>query len=362
MASYRQEPRADMVTFITYCGYMETLTKTPHTIRKKLPPLLLASILGLSACSGDNTESSSNNANSSNNEQTNEQPLDEADATTNAPDPVKILPDQADVPTDYRMLPATCEDGRPDDPERSIESNDDTAEDEEPDYSTWITYTVPETWDTAGRGRAGSGGVTGSDEDLTFKHDDGNGAKGRIKISVNWDSKNAEGTITNNSGEPWETFDYDSTIGDDRTTIIYDNVATLQAGEQETDLFYMDQSQAPNHVSNTEYKLRLEAFQLPHQNIDGEYELLTETFVATVEFDQDDLALDQETVETITESFVLPQCSYDYALEDAELILGVDLNNDGHIRDADDIQEELQEMLDEAQAEHEEELQNSEED
>lgn len=259
------------------------------------------------------------------------------------------------------MLPASCEPGRPDDPERTEETNDDTAEGEEPDFSTWITYAVPESWRAAGRGRGGGSSMVGTDEDLTFGLDDSDGSRGRVKISINGDSRHADGSITENNGEPWETFDYDSMIGDDSTTITYDSVATVQAGDQEAELFYLDQDQAPNHISRTEYKLRLEALKLPHLNMENQYELMGDSFVVTFEFDKEDTPLDQEMVETIASSFVLPECTYDLTLLDAELMLGLDLNNDGHIRDADDVQEELAEMLEEAEAELEEELQNSDE-
>lgn len=324
--------------------------------------MLLAGALGLSGCSSE-AEAPSPKDTESQAQSAEENPAaeDQAQDGADAPNPAKVLPDETDVPSGFRMLPATCEDGRPDDPDRTSQSNDDTVEGEEPDYSTWITYAVPDTWRSAGRSRGGSGGVTGSDEDLTFGLDGSDGSRGRVKVSVNWDSKDFEGTITDNSGEPWESFDHDSSVGDDSTTITYNNVATVQAGDQEADLFYMDQSQAPNHVSSTKYKMRLTAFELPHRNADGEYELMAESFVATFEFDQKDAPLDQETVESIAGSFALPECSYDHALESAELILGLDLNNDGHIRDAEDVQEELEKMLEELEVEMEKELQDSDE-
>lgn len=326
----------------------------------------MAAALGLSGCGGGDEDASSNDVESLIEEFADAQPddedqVDEAqaqdDADADAPDPVRSLPDETVVPSGFRMMPASCEPGRPDDPERTEESNDDTAQGEEPDYSTWITYAVPESWDQASRGRGGGSSLVGTDEDLTFRLDESDGSRGRVKISVNGDSRHADGSITDNSGDRWETFDHDSTVGDDSTRITYDNVATVSAGDQEAELFYLDQAQAPNHISSTEYKLRLEALKIPHRNMENEYELMGDSFVVTFEFDKEDTSLDQATVETIAESFVLPECTYDITLENAEMLVGLDLNNDGHIRDSDDVQEEFQEMMEEAEAELEEELQ-----
>ncbi|MGB6058318.1 MAG: hypothetical protein WBF71_08620, partial [Microthrixaceae bacterium] len=58
--------------------------------------------------------------------------------------------------------------------------------------------------------------------------------------------------------------------------------------------------------------------------------------------------IDQATVENIVESFVLPECTWDRVLLDYELMLNLDLNEDGHTRNAEDVKKELQEMMDAA--------------
>lgn len=344
---------------------MSLFADCSRTVRRGLPAFLLVAAFGLSGCGGGDEDSASVGGGAATEEVADAQPTDESfdsedSQGADAPDPVAVLPHEVEVPSGFRMLPASCDPGGPNDPDRpkgEIGQPEETDDDGDPKYSSWITYAVPEGWTAAGRGSAGSGGLTGTDEDMSFRTGDSDNTK--VKISVDWDSLDFEGTITDSNGDPWETFDYDYSIGDDSTTITYDKVADVEAGDQEAELFYMDPAQAPDHVSQAEYKVRLDAFEIPEVGPDGGYELMTESFVVTVEFDAEEAVLDQEVVERVIESFVLPECSYDYALESAELRLNIDLNGDGHIRDADDVQEELQEMQEEMEARLEEERQNS---
>lgn len=340
---------------------MSLFVEDRRLFRRGLPAVALVAALGLSGCGGGDEASSASDGDDTTEEVADDvvpdqTPDSEEPGDADAPDPVAVLPFETDVPSGFRMLPANCEPGGPNDPERPKGESSESDDDDEAKYSSWITYAVPEDWEAAGRGSAGGGGVTGTDEDLTFRT--GEGDRGKVKISVDWDNKDFEGTITDSSGDPWETFDYDYSIGDNSTTITYDNVATMQVGDQEADLFYLDPAQAPDFVSQTEYKVRLSAFELPRQGASGAYELMTESFVATIEFDEEEAALDQETIESLVESFVLPECSYDHALESAELLLNLDLNDDGHIRNADDAMAELEEMQEEMEAQLEEERQN----
>lgn len=333
---------------------MSLSAKDSRTIRRGLPALVLVAALGLSGCGGGEEDSSASDGNDTTEEFADDvagnEPSDSEGAgepgDADAPDPAAILPNETDVPEGFAMVPANCEPGGPNDPEASKDKRDDA--DAGTKYSAWITYAVPEGWESAGRGSAGSGGVTGTDEDLTFRT--GESDRTKLRITVAWDSKNVDGTITDSSGEPWESFDYDSSIGDEATTITYDNVATVQVGDQQAELFYLDPAQAPDFVSQTQYKVRLEAFEMPRRTADGTYELMAESFVVTFEFDEEDAPIDQETIESIVGSFVLPECSSDAALEEAELMLNLDLNGDGHVRNAEDLQADLQEMQEELEA------------
>lgn len=345
---------------------MSLFADNSRTFRRGLPAFFLVTALGLSGCGGGDGGSSEAGGGAAPDQEEVAEVAETDDAAeaegpdaADVPDAVALLPFETDVPSDSRMLPASCEPGGSDDPDRPKGTGDDavTSAEEETKYSTWITYAVPRAWDTVGRGSGGSGGVTGTNEDLTFRFDDGGATKGDIKVSVDWDSRKPDGTITDTNGEPWESFDYESTIGDDSETITYDKVATVQVGDQEADLFHLDPTQAPDHVSATEYKVRLDAFKIPGQSVSGDFALRTASFVATIEFDEEDTPLDQTTVESIVGSFVLPECSYDHELEQAELTLNLDLNGDGHIRSAEDVQKEMQEMQDELEAQLEEERQ-----
>jgi hypothetical protein len=153
------------------------------------------------------------------------------EAGADAPDPVAVLPFEVEIPSGYRMLAASCDVEGTDDLDRP--AGEASEPDDVSDYSTWITYAVPETWRSAGRSSGGSGSVTGTDEELTFRLD---GVDGEVDIAVEWDSRDYDGAITGPNGEPWKSFDYTSTSADDETTITYEKVATVQAGDQSADL------------------------------------------------------------------------------------------------------------------------------
>lgn len=327
---------------------MTSLVESSRSLRRAFPVVALAAALGLSGCGSGTDDTSAEptvdpGLEDSNNPDSDEPSDSEEPAAADAPEPVAVLPFEIEVPSGYRMLPARCEPGYPNDPERPRGESSDSSDDEA-DYSTWITYAVPETWESVGRGSAGSGSVTGSDEDLSFRVDRGDGSTGDVNIEIVWDNRDFDGNITDYNGDPWESFDYDNQVGDDNTTITYENVATLGVGDQEAELFYRDPAQAPDDLSVAQYRVRLDAFELPKNNTSGGYELVPQSFVVTFEFDNEKIPLDQATIESIVESFVLPECSWDGTLLDHELLLNLDLNGDGHIRDADDVQKELAEM------------------
>lgn len=312
-------------------------------------------MLGLSACSGSGggDDSSDNTAPQGANEapptesgdRPDESPDEQEPANADAPEPVALLPLEARTPTGFRQVAANCDPGYPSDPNRSgsEEPDVDAGEDR---YSTWITYAVPEEWGTGGRGAAGSGGVTGTDEDRSFDLNSENSSAGRVTIDVGWDNTNQNGEIVDWEGEPWTSFDYDSAIGDDEVTITFDNVGTVTVGDQEADLFYLDPAQAPEHVSHAEYRSRLNVFELPRNEGMNSFVPHKYSVVVTISFDHEQAELEQEMVEQILESFTLPECTWESTLLDHEIILNVDLNGDGHIRSVEDVQAEMQEQLD----------------
>ncbi|MGB3411917.1 MAG: hypothetical protein WBA45_12060 [Microthrixaceae bacterium] len=330
-----------------------------RSIRRGLPVLALAAALGLVGCGGggddassDTTaESGSQSSNSADREGSSEEAGSEP-ASEDFPKPVAVLPFEVEAPAGFKVLPASCSPGGADDPNRPV-SSDAASEDEqslELKYATWITYAIPDEWGIGGRSSGGSGGVTGTDVDRTFTVDPENSSKGSVKIAVEWDSRNSDGQVTDWNGDEWKTFDYDSKIGDDEARITFENVATVEVGDQTAELFYMDPAQAPEHESKTQYKVRLSAFEVPSTRTDsGGYELAPYSFLVTVTFDAEDFPIDQATVENVVESFIMPECTWDRVLTDHELRLNLDLNDDGHIRNAEDVQKEIQEMMDVAE-------------
>ncbi len=324
---------------------MASSTRTSRLIGQVLPTFGLVAALGLSGCGGGSDDVASD-ATADQGADTTQAPSDDPTqdpgntSDVDSPDPVAILPFEVDVPSGFTMLKAQCDPGGPRDPDASAGAGTSDTSDDEPDYSTWITYAVPDSWEAAGHGSGGSGSVTGTDEDRNFRPD----GTGDVEVSVDWDNRDFDGNITDNSGGPWESFDYSSSNGEVETTITYENVGTVRAGDQDADLFYLDPAQAPDLVSGNEYKVRLNAFELPKQTTGGAYELEPQSFVVTIGFNEETTPVDQETVEAIVESFVLPECSWDSTLLDHELLLNLDLNGDGHIRDSSDVQEEMKDM------------------
>lgn len=276
---------------------------------------------------------------------------DPAEPTSeDAPDPIALLPLEARTPDGFRQLAANCDPGYPSDPNRTGSGEPDV-EDGEDKYSTWITYAVPEEWGIGGRGAAGSGGVTGTDEDRSFTFDPENSSKGRLEVEVSWANVDSDGKVSTWDGQPWEGFDYEVTIGDDKATITYENVATVSVGDQEVDLFHMDPAQAPDHVSETEYGALIDVMELPGRRVLGGPTSQPYAVFVAISFDGERNPVDQETIEKIVGSFTLPSCTWERTLLDHEMIVSLDLNGDGHIRTPEEAQAELMAELEAMQQE-----------
>lgn len=250
---------------------------------------------------------------------------------------ISHLPFDVEAPSGFRMVPAECA------------ADDDSADsdDEETEYQSPITYAVPEDWASSGRSSGGSGGILGTDVDLSF--DTGSGAG--VNVDMEWDSRTADGEIADWEGEPWTTFDYDSQVGDSTARIEFEKVATITVDEQEIDLFYRDPAQAPDHVSGEEYRARVAVVDLTAPFETGgvnEY-----TMVITIEFPSDAADVDQDTVETLLETLSMPTCVWDELLIDEETFRNVDLNGDGEIRSQEDAIAEMQEQFESLRQEHE---------
>lgn len=252
------------------------------------------------------------------------------DGPTESAEAVAHLPIGGEAQDGHRLGAASC----------AAETDDD-------EYASWVVYSVPENWVANGFSGGGSGGPNDSQE-LSFDIDGGNSDDGRVTVDVEWDSRSPDGTILDVNGDPFESFDYEITIHGDETEshqIVYEKVATVEVGEGEADLYFRDPAQNTEQLDTTaQYKARVTAYELP-KHAPALDELTPYSFVVTIEFDTDDAALEQDVIEAVLGSFTFPQCTWDRILADAELRLGVDLDGDGHARNAQDAQAELQESL-----------------
>ena len=123
----------------------------------------------------------------------------------------------------------------------------------------------------------GDGEAAPSDGTGNARTEDGAGATGSQKRRQRpnqgqrrgRNNQTPAGTVIDSNGDPWESFDYDSSIGDNTATSTYDNGATLQLGGQGADLWHVDPAQAPEFVSSTEYKVRKELQEMQEMEREG---------------------------------------------------------------------------------------------
>lgn len=322
-----------MADVTTRLAGMTSTTPRPFT-KRGLSALAVAAVLTLASCGGggDSASSDDDSGSVATTVAAESGSPTTTDGPTEAAEAVAHLPIDGEAQDGFRLGAASC----------AAETGDD-------DYASWVVYGVPEGWVANGFSGGGSGGPHDSQE-LSFDIDGGNSDDGRVTVDVEWDSRSPDGTVLDVNGDPFESFDYEITIHGDETEthpISYEKVATVEVGEGEADLYYRDPTQNTEQLDTTaQYKARVTAYELP-KNAPALDELTPYSFVVTVEFDTDDAALEQDMIESILGSFTFPQCTWDKILADAELRLGVDLDGDGHARNAEDAQAELQESLDE---------------
>lgn len=316
-----------------------TITKTrpPHN-RPWRSAILLAGVLVLGACGGGGGTDAGNGDTSTTLRKSN--PATDSDRDGDAqqkdlPKPVALLPIDGEAPTGYTMGTAPCDAAN-----ASGERETGVA------HPTWITYAVPEGWAPAGYGGGGSGGPTGTGESLSFGTDPDGKFRDKIEFELDWDQQGSDGTVLGSDGKPWESFDYTSSInGENEVTITYDKVGTVEVGDQTVDLYHLDPAQAPDHVTGEKYKARVEAFEMPSLAKNGK--LTTSSFVVTVSAEADNPNFTQESVEEVLATYSMPSCTWARILKDYELMLGVDLDDDGKVYSAQDAQKDLQAKLDE---------------
>lgn len=222
------------------------------------------------------------------------------------------LPEPTDSPAGYSRVPAVCE------------SDADGA---------WITYAVPEDWENNSRGGGGSGSPLSASLELGFDLPNG----GRVSVDLEPESRRPDGSIVTSSGEPFESFDYDYSIGDDSTTITFDSLETVSAGDQEIDVWVAARDQAADFLSATEHKARFEVASLPNPAPGDDDGYMPASFVLTVVHNPDEVDLDDGVVTNVVESLALPACTTDRVQQEQELRFDEDFDGDGEVATPDDL-------------------------
>lgn len=306
------------------CGYgarplMTYRTHTPGYRRTRLSAALVATCLLVVACGGGGgelaeAEEELSDMVSEMEEAAETMPTDPGE-TPNEMEvlpPEFHLPEATDPPAGYARIPAMCE---------------------TEDGGAWITYAVPEEWEATSRGGGGSGSPLSTSLELGFDLSSGGG----VSVDLEPESRQPDGTIVGSDGQPFESFDYDYSIGDDSTTITFDSLGNVTVGDQEIEVWVAPRDQAPDFLSTTEHKARFEVASTPNPAPGDDDGYMPASYVLTVTHDPDDVDLDDETVTTLVESLALPACTIDEVQVTQEVRFGEDFNGDGEVATAEDL-------------------------
>lgn len=314
------------------------------SLRRGLPAFLVVGALALSSCSassgdttsaGDGKRSTTVAPGGSSKKSTTTLAGKKAIASGKAD---LLLPLDAEAPDGYRMITTQCDMNAPTD--KGVEGNE--------RYASPIVFAVPTDWTSMGKTSGGSGSVTGTGIALNFDTP----KRDRVKVEYDWDQRDENGKVLSYDRKIWKSIDYDSKIGDSSTTITYDNVAKVKVGKQDVDIFYRDPVQSPKHISDEQYKARIDVAEFPHR-FDASRGTQTYSFVVTVSFDSDATEVTQKDVESIIGSFSMPTCVWDDLVVKEETDRNVDLNGDGKIKSQEEVQQELMDKLDELKKKNE---------
>ena len=311
--------------------------------RRTIVALLAVGALTLAGCSSGDDSADDQAADEPMTTQAQESDTDptvDDEAEVVSAEAIALLPIDADAPDGTTMITAECPET-----DEAAEAEDAPTADR---YRSPITFAVPDTWTPMGQGSGGSGSITGTDWDLSFDDE----ADERITVDHDWDPLTADGEIAGPDGEPWESFDEESSKGAATTEITYDEVATVTVGDQDVDVFFRDPAQDPEELTTAVYKARIEVLEVPRSSLEVD-ETRVHSFVVTIEADAENPALTQDVVETIIGSYTIPECSWDALIDEQELLLQMDLNDDGDVMTAAERQQELQDQLEELQDDQE---------
>ena len=306
-----------------------------NRIQLGIPALVVVGALSLGACSAksDNSTVGVGKASTTVAQKSTSTSTGGNKPTGAAVEPASLLPVDADAPDGYKTITPLC------DATDAAANSEDATPDET--YRSPIVFSTPDAWVARGLGTGGSGSVMGTDAYVEYELESGK----RIKIGYEWDGHTMDGEIADENGEPWKTFDYESSVGDKTTTITYDKVATVTIKDQDVDLYYRDPAQAPDDLSKAQYKARINVVELPKSQTEPGVSDVR-SFVVTIEFDPAETEVTQDVIEKIVGSYSMPTCTWDDLLKTEEVRLQMDLNGDGKVRTVADTQKEIQDQLD----------------
>lgn len=210
-------------------------------------------------------------------------------------EPLFPLPEPDGAPDGYERIAASCE--------------------EPEEFGAWFTYAVPADWELTGSS-SGSGSPLAINTDLTFTRPDG--------------------TLLDPAGEPFVSYDYIYKVNGEPTEITFDPVDTVSVGDQEVDIVVARPDQAPDILSSTEFKARVETAKIPNP-ADDEDGYRPTSLTITLVHDPADGELSDDVVATVVESLAMPSCSIDHTVAILEINFNEDLDGDGDVDGAEDI-------------------------
>lgn len=204
----------------------------------------------------------------------------------------------------------------------------------------YVSFAVPGAWELGAK----SGG-SGTPESMGFDYGFRPAGSGTVTVSINSDNRDNDGVLQKQyDGQPdsESTFDYDYQLGDDTVRITFDSVGEVPVGDSTAELFVARPEQAPDRLKDVVYQARIDQIAIPKPMFDGSWSTWTTTFVIEVSYRPDEGDVPEETVKSIVSSLVMPDCSVDVSVVQAELTSQQDIDGDGHVSDQQDYMDALQ--------------------
>jgi hypothetical protein len=229
---------------------------------------------------------------------------------TDAPLPVALLSEPTDAAAGFERIPATCE------------VPADTL------GFAGLSYSVPDTWQRAGRTSSGSGGGDGRlDDFVETRFETGDGS---ATVTFDQDARDELGNILEGDDQ-WESFDYQIDSSDGSATgVVFTPMFEVAAGDQTVAVLVADQAQAPDLLSTTRHTARVDVADLISYGGPAAG-LRRVSFVMSVSRDSSTVALSDDQVAEIFASVAFPDCTWQNELLFDEVVHNIDLNGDGEV-------------------------------